>query len=154
VDHGRRDLFWLAQERRRILAAAPELLADVFRASFLASLPARGQSRMMYDSQILPLVTDTRQDRDLVRHLLPDVFESFVLAEPRLASETLAAILDSYVPAKGMAKQEGRIGFEFEGAQASIVPDGSCWWWRQEADRRGRCGNAKPGKRKGRNAIS
>ena len=137
VDHGRRDLFWLAQERRRILAAAPELLADVFRASFLASLPARGQSRMMYDSQILPLVTDTRQDRDLVRHLLADVFESFVLAEPRLASETLAAILDSYVPAKGMAKQEGRIGFEFEGAQAGIVPDGSCWWWRQEADRRG-----------------
>jgi hypothetical protein len=134
---GSRDLFWLAQESKRLIKWAPTLLGDLYRAAFLAPLPDRGQERQLGDSQILVLRTDARQDLRLVHHLLAAPFEEFAASHPHTASCALRDVLRGYVPRARARQPKERLALRIGGKEIRVTSDYSHIWWPPGQDRRG-----------------
>lgn len=137
AQHRGRDLFWLAQEAARLIAAAPSFLADLYRAAFLTPLPERGEKRNLGNSRILVLTTDTRQDFALIRHLLAEKFAAFVEASPVAASAALKDILAEYSRAQRLQGDTDAVPIRIGTADLAVVADYSHVWWPAGSDRRG-----------------
>ncbi len=135
--HRGRELFWLAQEATRLVAAAPSFLADLYRAAFLTPLPERGEKRNLGASRILVLTTDTRQDFGLVRHLLAEKFAAFVEASPIKASAALRDILAGYSRAQRLRDDTDAIPIRTGTTEMALIADYSRVWWPTGGDRRG-----------------
>lgn len=135
--HGHRDLFWVSQEHGRLKELAPEYLGEVYRRAFLTALPERGVERQIGDSRIMALLSDTRQDMQLVRHTLLEAFPGFLVASPKVAAAALVDILDSQVGRRRWADPAAAINLASAGLEARVVPDGSHFWWSPSGHRRG-----------------
>lgn len=134
--YGHRELFWIGTEFESLLAAAPEVVADVYRAAYCTPLPSRGEETSLGQSRILPLTSNKRQDFQGARYQLGEKFSTFVSAAPAIAANVLIDAVEFHVKERFRAARGEEISFQIYGIEARFVPDGSAIWWEHSDDGR------------------
>lgn len=126
---GHQSLFTLSQESQQLGQKIPDFLMTLYAVVFGSSLPSRDEKRNMSGSRILSLVTNKRQDWELVQHTLANKFDRFVESAPIIATQALIQTIAFLSEARG--SEEKLEEFEFLGVQSKYRRDYSSLWARR-----------------------
>ena len=135
IDHdqlaanGHEELPMLAREIPRLFEEAPDLCAAVYAAAFAYDESSNEETVMI--SGVMSLTSNRRQDYDMARYGLAEVYPRFLELGPEAAVEAVVAVLLSYAVRRAYgtwgdprAEQVSRAG---DGA-ARFLPDRSAVW--------------------------
>ncbi len=125
--YGFRELRQLVQEIPTLLVCDCELVAELYEAGFgfketSDAVTALGNSRL------LPLTSTRRQDWDLNRYLLAELFPAVLRAAPAAAIRALAAGCGSKRTYDGEPQEPETPEFEVSGRRGAVIADGSGIW--------------------------
>lgn len=134
--YGHEELFWLAQAAKTLLAPAPELVGDIFRAAFQAPLPSAEEKTEFGRSSIMSLTSNRRQDFTTAINILEKQVASFIRSAPAVALTAVIAVLDAIIP-REHSPQNGVEIFNHCRQSARFRRDSSHYWWRPEDDHGG-----------------
>lgn len=123
---GHQSLFTLTQEVGHLGSRIPGFVSDLYSAAFGTPLPSQDEKRNMSGSRILNLVTNKRQDRELVQHNLSEGFHRFVLSAPVEAAKTLVHVIGHLSEARSSSAE--LLTFSFGGKVARYRRDYSSLW--------------------------
>jgi len=120
---------WLADEVKRLALVTPDFVKDIYQALF-KHVEELDTPTPMGDSQILPLVSNRKQDFHHAQWRLSEAFPSFLESAPSQAAEALISIVKAYViqhhrPYRGEWEEQS---FTLEGHTATIRTDFSHTW--------------------------
>jgi len=127
--YGYEELFRLGHEVDRLIPLEPELVEEIFTATF-TNYDDREQPTPLLGSGILRLTTTPRQEFDMARWLLSTKYKEFLQGAPLHATRTLLTALKTYVA----DHYESRFGdrpeetFDFNGKPAYVATDYSEIW--------------------------
>ena len=88
--YGHKELFWLAQELKYLLPLSSltgKLIGDIYRAGYCTPLPSSEEVTSIFDSRIVGMTSNKRQDFESARYLLQQVFPRFLESDPVIATE-------------------------------------------------------------------
>lgn len=123
------EMYWLTREIARLIKADPELVKDIYVSTFRHEESSDAETPMGH-SQILPLVSNRKQDFHMAQYQLAEIYPKFLAHAPIQATRALMAVLDAYVtqchpPASGEILEEE---FDWDGLPAYLRTDGSSIW--------------------------
>jgi len=127
--YGFEEMFWLAEEVKRLITLDPAFVEEVYRAAF-AHQETSTEPTPMYESGILPLVSNRQQNYGGALYTLAEAFPKFLEHDSSKATRALIAVMEAYV-AQRHATASGEIveeTFDFNGRQARSRVDLSCVW--------------------------
>jgi len=127
--YGFEEMPWLAREVERLITLDPAFVEEVYRAAF-AHPETSKEPTPMYESGILPLVSNRQQDYRGALYVLAEVFPKFLEHDSSRATRALIAVMEAYI-AQRHATASGEIveeTFDFNGRQARFRVDLSCVW--------------------------
>ncbi|MEP7153402.1 MAG: hypothetical protein ABI856_17005, partial [Nitrospira sp.] len=120
---------WLADEVENLARIGPDFVTDIYRTLFRHQETSDARTPMS-NSQILPLVSNRKQDFEHAQWILSEGFSKFLKAAPKQAAEALISVIDAYVtqqhPSYGERWQEN--SFMVRGHSATIREDFSHSW--------------------------
>ncbi len=82
-----------------IAAVDPEFVVDLYRQTFSQEVTIDSET-MMSASQILPLVSNAKQDFEMARYHLTEFFESFLTSTPEIAAKAVSVAVEGFVGRK------------------------------------------------------
>jgi hypothetical protein len=109
-EYGYEELYWLAHEVKALIPLDPDLAADIYIASFEWTETDEGATPMSH-SQILPMVSNKRQDFQHARWQLSQDYPKFVERSPLAAARAMVAVVSAYCREKVIESQKWRDEF-------------------------------------------
>jgi len=140
-NYGHIEMHWMARELKRVIdqGLASDLIRDIFIAVFTYNDLSQDQTPM--GGRILPLVSSRKQDYEMARYSLAEVYPHFLRVSPVEAVEALIYAMAQYVEDQRESTRRfsdreiicaNRIniadGFEIKGTRALILTDYSSIW--------------------------
>lgn len=137
--HAYEDIPALTRQAKSLLDADPDFLADIFGVVFGYSVSDDSKTSMG-PSQILPLISNKRQDYDHAKWALKEVVPRFLEAQPETAIRAISAALESYARRKYGDIQT--IGVSVAGSTLTLIADHSHIWASDPDDHHAHAENA------------
>ena len=109
-EYGYEELYWLAHEVKALIPLDPDLVADIYIASFDWTETDEGTTPMSH-SKILPMVSNKRQDFQHARWQLSQDYPKFVERSPLSAARAMVAVVSAYCREKVIENQKWRKEF-------------------------------------------
>lgn len=109
-EYGYEELYWLAHEVKALIPLDPDLVADIYIASFDWTETDEGTTPMSH-SKILPMVSNKRQDFQHARWQLSQDYPKFVERSPLAAARAMVAVVSAYCREKVIESQKWRDEF-------------------------------------------
>lgn len=94
--HGDQEIPWLARKIRPISEVDPDFAVEIYGVVFGREIDDTSKTSLG-NSQILPLLSNRRQDYDMARFSLKEFFPRFLAAHPTHAMTALFAALKGYI---------------------------------------------------------
>ena len=130
VEHGHRELFWLANGFKLLADANTQLAADFLSAAFSSPLPSRDEKTSLGNSRILSLTSNKRQDFEGVLYQLQSHLPWFLEKDPEVAGRALRLLVTARVDAERRDAEPRNVGeAELLGRRLRFRADHSCIWW-------------------------
>jgi hypothetical protein len=137
--HAHEDIPALTRQAKSLLDADPDFLAEIFGVVFGYSVSDDSKTSMG-PSQILPLISNKRQDYDHAKWALKEVVPRFLEAQPETAIRAISAALESYSRRKYGDVQT--IDVSVAGSTLTLIADHSHIWASDPDDRHAHAENA------------
>ena len=127
--HGFEEMFWVAQEVKRLIRLDPSLCEQIYLAAF-SHEEESNEETSIGSSRILRLTSTRRQDFDMATYELAKVFPEFLRSAPENAIRALVSVVNNYVVQHHSApiSDEQTKKFDFDGLDARICTDSSGSW--------------------------
>jgi hypothetical protein len=122
---GYEDMPTLAREGGRLLRIAPDFVRDLYAAAFSFD-ETRTEQTAMGTGRILPLTSNRRQDYNMARWQLGEIFPAFLKVAPAFAVESLVAAVAAEV--EGRSHEYPEQTFDLNGFVARLREDLSYIW--------------------------
>lgn len=132
AEFGYLELPWLTREGERLLAIAPQLVEDMYAVVFDYE-EMREEKTKLGNSRILELASTPRQEYQMARYQLAELYPAFLRQAPMHAVRTLLRLVDKRLSFRYSQAQADR--FDFEGMEAHIITDLSAIWDRGDTYR-------------------
>lgn len=130
LKRGHTELFWLANEFKKIAKQDPGLAAEIFIAAYTAPLPSREEKTFLGESRIMSLTSTRLQDFQGVLYALERSLDWFIKFAPEHAALALKSSLDHYVRGRQTPGRPPKsASAKFGAASVCIIEDLSCIWW-------------------------
>lgn len=126
--YGSGELYWLAQGLVHYCSQAPELATDLYLLAFEHLDDSEEVKSFGPRSQILQLLTTSRQEYDGIRYSLSEDFEEFLRLCPKHATYVIAEVIKKYIDEKHPISRPHQHDFVFRGINAALVNDYSHIW--------------------------
>lgn len=128
-DHGHEEIPTLAREARPVLDCDPEFVAELYRTAFSHTATSEATTLIGDTQRILTFTSTRRQDYELGRYQLAELFPEFVRRYPVTAFNVLIVVVAEYIrAAHSRDSSEPDEPFEFRGRTAHIRRDYSEIW--------------------------
>ena len=129
LDEDRVDaLFRISQELRVLIALSPDLVEQVYSAVFRAD-EAPDERVPLGSSRVLPMAVSLRDEFEIVKWNLAEVFPGFIDTAPTSALRSLAVALEEYTRRERFHSEKPIVSvFDFRNGPARFVEDGSGIW--------------------------
>lgn len=126
--HGFEEMPWLARQVHRLMPLDPELVEDIYVATF--GFRERSDApTAMSPSRILRLSGNRRQDYDMARYELAERFPEFLDAQPERATHVLIAAVEAHVrEERSVHDTDVPATFTFGERTARLLTDYSSIW--------------------------
>ena len=130
AEYGFQELPWLTGEIERLIPLDPELVEDIYIATFGYSEKRSDLKTGMGSGRILPLTSTASQDYEHAHYQLSEIYPTFLNEAPVRATKALISALDTYVAERHFPSSEEIIGekFNFNDREATIRTDYSAIW--------------------------
>ena len=128
--YGFEEIPWLAREAKRLLPLDPSLVEDIYRASFTREETGDSVTQMGTGS-ILSLTSTQRQDWNMARYSLAEIFPDFLKTAPTNAIHALISSVEAYVATRHAHSPGEKViehKFDFNGEEVTIKTDYSLIW--------------------------
>jgi hypothetical protein len=126
--HGYQEMPWLAREIRALMVHDPVLVEAICVAAFEFHEDSNDPTAMN-PSRILRLSGNKRQDYEMARFELANLFSEFQAGFPENAARAAIGVVDAYVREKRHLPDDATTeSFEFRGRAARILTDYSSIW--------------------------
>lgn len=127
--HGFEEMPWLAREVKRLISLDGQLVEEIFRAAFTYEERSE-EPTPLSQSRILPLIFTRRQDYQMARYELAEVFPEFLERAPENATRALIGAMEAYVVQRHrLAPGEWQeVTFDLAGRRARFLADYSAIW--------------------------
>jgi len=126
--HGYQEMPWLAREIRVLMTHDPVLVEDIYFTAFEFHEDSNDPTAMN-PSRILRLSGNKKQDYEMARFELAEVFPQFQTAFPENATRAAIGVVEAYVHEKHSVSEDAAPGsFDFRGRMARIRTDYSSIW--------------------------
>ena len=127
--YGFEEMFWLAQEVKRLIHIDPSLCEQIYCAVF-SHEEKSNEETSFGSSRILPMTSNRRQDYGMACYQLGEVFSEFLSSAPENAIRALISVMNNYVVQHHSAPRddEQTKKFDFDGLDARICTDSSGSW--------------------------
>lgn len=133
MSRGHKELFWLANDFRKLAAQDAQLAADFLLSAYLTPLPSADETTSIGSSRIMSLTSNKRQDFQGILHMLQKSIGWFLLSEPSVAGKALRRILDNVIHAEsGITERQAEVA-TIGGRSINILRDHSCVWWNDDS---------------------
>ncbi|WP_395402369.1 hypothetical protein ACHMW6_29555 [Pseudoduganella sp. UC29_106] len=130
VKKGHTELFWLANEFKKLAKQDPGLGAEIFIAAYTAPLPSREEKTSLSESRILSLSSTRLQDFQGVLYALERSLDWFIKFAPKHAALALKSSLDHYILGRQTPGRPPKsASTNFGTTSVCIIEDLSCIWW-------------------------
>ena len=130
--HAHEDIPALTRQAKSLLDADPDFLAEIFGVVFGYSVSDDSKTSMGA-SQILPLISNKRQDYDHAKWALKEIVPRFLEVQPETAVRAISAALGSYARRKYGDVQT--IDVRVAGGSLTLIADHSHIWASDPDDR-------------------
>jgi hypothetical protein len=137
--HAHEDIPALTRQAKSLLVADPDFLAEIFGVVFGHSVSDNSETAMG-PSQILPLISNKRQDYDHAKWALKEIVPRFLDAQPETAIRAISGALESYVRRK--YGEVHIIDVPAGGGTLTLIEDHSHIWASDPNDRHAHAENA------------
>lgn len=129
LDEGQiKGIYYLTRNIKFLFQVAPELVESIY-LLVLGSPEPEAKETSMSDSQILPLISNLKQDFGLAQRNLAEAFRKFIEASTPHAIKILTETVNCYVESRHSSSENPRVyDFSFGKQKASFVADASCVW--------------------------
>ena len=118
----------LAREARAILKCDPDFVSEIYKEAFDYSEESQ-EAVPLGSSQILPLISNKRQDYEMARYQLAEVFPAVLDASPFVATSICIAAVTSHIRNdRGADSLNEELIFEFDSKEVSVKQDHSRVW--------------------------
>jgi hypothetical protein len=104
-EYGHEELRWLAYEVKALIPLDPDLVADIYIAAFSWTETDESATPMSH-SQILPMVSNKRQDSQHTRWQLSQYYPQFVKTSPLSAARAMIAVVGTYFRDRRMERRK------------------------------------------------
>ena len=125
AEFGYLELPWLTREGERLLTIAPQFVEDMYGTVF-AYEEMREERTNLGNSRILALASTPRQEYQMARYQLAELYPAFLRQAPLHAVRTLLRLVDRRLSSRYDHAQAER--FDFDGIEAHIIADLSAVW--------------------------
>jgi len=127
-DYGFEEIFWLSAEVKMLIPYDPELVKDIYKASFTREEPSREETYK--GSSIFTLISNRKQDWDGARYGLAMAYPEFLKEAPIQAIQALIVVMEAYAKNRHEVSFGDAAGeqFDFVGKKAIIKADYSSVW--------------------------
>jgi hypothetical protein len=104
-EYGHEELRWLAYEVKALIPLDPDLVADIYIAAFDWTETDESATPMSH-SQILPMVSNKRQDSQHTRWQLSQYYPQFVKTSPLSAARAMIAVVGTHCRDRGIESRQ------------------------------------------------
>lgn len=126
---GHEEMSWLAREVKRLIRLDPSLVAEIYCVAFKHQETSK-ETTQMGQSQILPLLSNRRQDYKMALYELGESYPVFLEQASDNATHALISVTEDYIAQRhhASAGEEHEGKFDFNGRQVHIRTDYSSIW--------------------------
>ena len=118
----------LAREASAILECDPDFVSKIYKEAFDYSEESQ-EAVPLGPSQILPLISNKKQDYEMARYQLAEVFPAVLDASPSVATSICIAAVTSHIRNdRGADSLNEELTFEFDSKEVSVKQDHSRVW--------------------------
>ena len=111
-----------------IAAVDPEFVVDLYRQTYALEITDDLKTTMT-GSQILPLISNARQDFEMARYHLVEFFECFLTSTPEVAARAVSVAVAGFVDRKyPLPKAAMLYSWQLDGLEIRLQEDLSCVW--------------------------
>lgn len=126
--YGYEEIPWLAHEISWLFSVDPELVAEIYEATFRHEEKSKDPTSMG-GSQIIPMTSNRAQDYRLTQYSLAEAFPKFLELAPIFATHALIGVIKAYVAQRhSWGTEIAEEVFDFNGQEARIKSDYSSMW--------------------------
>ena len=127
-EYGSTEMPALAREARAILECDPDFVSEIYKATFDYSEESQ-EEVPLGSSQILPLISNKRQDYEMARYQLAEVFPAVLDASRFVGTSICIAAVTSHIRNdRGADSLNEELTFEFDSKDVSVKQDHSRVW--------------------------
>ncbi len=128
ADHASSDMHWLAQEVGSIGDTDPDLVVLIYDKVF-SHVVTDDSRTQIGQSQILPLLSNKRQDFKMAQWALSEKFSDFARKHPLAAAAAVVRVARAYRATEHpLSEPEETVRINIGGVTAELCPDWSCIW--------------------------
>jgi len=134
VEHGHRELFWLADGFKLLAEANTQLAADFLSSTFSCTLPSLEEKTSLGNSRILSLTSNKRQDFEGILYQLQSHLPWFLEKAPEVAARAMRLLVTARIDVERPDAGSRDVGeAELFGRRLRFRMDHSCIWWSPQA---------------------
>ena len=127
-EYGSIEMPALAREAQAILESDPAFVSEIYKAAFDYSEESQ-ETVSLGSSQILPLRSNKKQDYEMARYRLAEVFPAVLVASPLVATSICIAAVTAHIRNDRAADSlNEELTFEFDSKEVSVKQDHSRVW--------------------------
>ena len=118
----------LAREAQAILECDPEFVSEIYKKAFDYSEESQ-EEVLLGSSQILPLRSNKKQDYEMARYRLAEVFPAVLESSPFVATSICITVVTSHIRNDRKADSfNEELTFEFDSTEVTVRPDHTRVW--------------------------
>ncbi|WP_242264154.1 ATP-binding protein [Bacillus cereus group sp. BfR-BA-01400] len=122
------DLKYLVSQTQHFINVIPQFVEDLFKFVFLTP-ETRTTKTIINASQILPLVSNLKQDYNLIQHSLVECYQEFFTKHPKQGFQALLYAIEGYlIKSNSTYLSRELVSFSLLGRRVEFLLDGSNIW--------------------------